>query len=211
MGLGRRSVRVERRGQRWMRQGATGGAFPIFCFLSRRLTCCASPMGEATGPLAFGIRAGLRALSWLYLAGVGASVLAHRSGLLRCERAPCPVISVGNLTVGGTGKSTATAEFARWLPEAGLRPAVLSRGYGCRAARRCASSRMAKRLAGPGGGGDEPVMLAHHLAGSSRAHRSAQAAHRARGRRALPADACLLDDGFQVWNLRRGSGSRPPG
>jgi len=160
--------------------------------------------GEATGPLAFGIRAGLRALSWLYLAGVGASVLAHRSGLLRCERAPCPVIGVGNLTVGGTGKSTATAEFARWLLEAGLRPAVLSRGYGVQGSPPVRVVSDGKNvLLGPEEGGDEPVMLAHHLAGvpvligRRRPHTARAAVER------FSADACLLDDGFQVWNLRK--------
>lgn len=160
--------------------------------------------GEVSGPIAVVIRAGLRAFSWLYLAAVDGSVTAHRSGVLRCERAPCPVIGVGNLTVGGTGKSTATAEFARWLLDAGLRPAVLSRGYGAQGSPPVrVVSDGTQVLLGPGEGGDEPVMLARHLAGvpvligRRRPHTARAAIER------FGAGVCLLDDGFQVRNLRK--------
>ncbi|NLC56786.1 MAG: tetraacyldisaccharide 4'-kinase [Armatimonadetes bacterium] len=160
--------------------------------------------GEATGPLAGGIRTGLRVLSWLYLGATTTSALAHRAGLLRRERAPCPVIGIGNVTVGGTGKSTVTAAIARWLRDAGYQPAILSRGYGARGtpAVRVVSDGQ-RLLLGPEEGGDEPVMLARHLADTPvligrRRPVTARAAVEQFG-----ADVCLLDDGFQVWNLEK--------
>ena len=62
--------------------------------------------------------------------GVAVRGLLYRTGLLRTRRAPLPVISVGNLSVGGTGKTPLSAWIARELAEAGAKPAILSRGYG---------------------------------------------------------------------------------
>ncbi|HEX5531104.1 MAG TPA: tetraacyldisaccharide 4'-kinase, partial [Methylomirabilota bacterium] len=76
------------------------------------------------------VTAGLSALSWAYRAALGARDRAYRWGVLRTGRLPCPVVSVGNLTLGGSGK-TPTVELAvRTLLDLGALPAVLSRGYG---------------------------------------------------------------------------------
>ncbi|MBI2543662.1 MAG: tetraacyldisaccharide 4'-kinase [Candidatus Rokubacteria bacterium] len=53
-------------------------------------------------------------------------------GVLRSRRLPCPVISIGNLTLGGSGKTPAVEMAVRTLRESGVRPAVVSRGYGRR-------------------------------------------------------------------------------
>ncbi len=53
-------------------------------------------------------------------------------GILKTHRLPCPVLSVGNLTVGGTGKTPTVINLAGLLVRAGRRPAILSRGYGGR-------------------------------------------------------------------------------
>lgn len=148
-----------------------------------------------------GIRAALRALSWGYLAGLNAVVLAHRVGVRSCERAACPVIGIGNLTVGGTGKSTAVATIALWLRQAGLRPAVVSRGHGGRAGAGAHIVGDGERLLlGAKDAGDEAVMLARRLAGvpvvvARRRPLAVAAAIR------LGANVCLLDDAFQVRNL----------
>jgi tetraacyldisaccharide 4'-kinase len=76
-------------------------------------------------------------LAWLLLpfAGLfglvtGCRRLAYRAGWLAAHRLPVPVIIVGNITVGGTGKTPVTAWLAGLCRDAGLRPGIVSRGYG---------------------------------------------------------------------------------
>lgn len=160
--------------------------------------------GEARGLGAGALRGLLHVLSWGYLAGLHTLGLAQRVGLLPCDGAPCAVISIGNLTVGGTGKSTVTATLAQWLKEAGYHPAVLSRGYRAtgNAPVRIVADGKEVRLS-PEQGGDEPVMLARHLdgvpvlVGRDRVLTARAAAEQ------FGADVCLLDDGFQVRNLKK--------
>ena len=66
----------------------------------------------------------------LYRAGAGARNAAFDTGLRRSRALPLPSLGVGNLAVGGTGKTPVTAYLARQLARRGLRPAVLLRGYG---------------------------------------------------------------------------------
>ncbi|MEM1081566.1 MAG: tetraacyldisaccharide 4'-kinase [Pseudomonadota bacterium] len=72
----------------------------------------------------------LRALSKAY------GAVVSRRAAINPERPACPVIVVGNLTVGGSGKSPVVAELARWFKSQGHRPAMISRGYGGRAGNR---------------------------------------------------------------------------
>jgi len=127
--------------------------------------------------------------------------LYDRPGLARA--AGIPVISVGNLTVGGTGKTPVVAWLARRLLEDGRRPAVVSRGYGGRAGRGpLMVSRGEGPLASAANSGDEPYLLARSeprlrvVVGSDR-HAGAVAAREA------GADVILLDDGFQHRRLAR--------
>ena len=111
-------------------------------------------------------RALLRTLSLPYGAAVAMRNLLYDRKLLRPTKLPCPVISVGNLTVGGTGKTPTVIYLANLLRERGRRPAILSRGYGGDAKvpvnvvsdgnRVCLGCREA---------GDEPVMIAGALPG----------------------------------------------
>ncbi len=121
-------------------------------------------------------------------------------------RLPCPVISIGNITVGGTGKTPVAALLAAWLRADGWHPAVLSRGYGGGAEKRGGLVSDGRRLGlGAAAAGDEPWLLAHRLrplgvpvaVGRDRA---------AAGRRLLAAcdaNLILLDDGFQHRGLAR--------
>ena len=59
-------------------------------------------------------------------------VITYASGIRRSNALPRPVVSIGNLTVGGTGKTPHIRFLANWLVRLGLRVAVLSRGYGRR-------------------------------------------------------------------------------
>lgn len=71
----------------------------------------------------------LRALSRLYLGLIQLRHFVYRKGLVRHHTLGCQVISVGNLTVGGTGKTPVVEVFARELQKEGRRVAILSRGY----------------------------------------------------------------------------------
>lgn len=141
-------------------------------------------------------------LSWLYRAVVAVRNARYDRGA-GILRAPLPVVSVGNLTVGGTGKTPIVAEIVGRLARAGHRPAVVSRGYGGRAGRGPLLVRDASG-AGPGPAvtGDEPWMLAARfpgipvLVGSDR-YRGVVAAA------AEGAGVVVLDDGFQHRRLAR--------
>ncbi len=142
----------------------------------------------------------LRAASMLYEKG-----LQKDQAKLRKKRVklPVPVISIGNLSLGGTGKTPLTIWMCEFLLKTGLRPAVLIRGYGRR-------GRSLGRLPFSGDTGelsdifgDEPVMISTYLpdapvwVGSDRA---------ASGRAALAecgVDVLVLDDGFQHLALER--------
>ncbi len=75
------------------------------------------------------LRIALRLLSFLYLAIVQARLYLYRKRILKERQLGCLVISIGNLTVGGTGKTPVVEKFARALQKGGRRVAILSRGY----------------------------------------------------------------------------------
>lgn len=123
----------------------------------------------------------------------------------RAQRLPAPVVSVGNLHFGGSGKTPLTAALAGHLRDRGYRVAVLSRGYG----RSQAGARIVSRgdgpLVGPVLGGDEPVLLAGLLRGVAVV--VAEDRYEA-GELALEAldptpTLFVLDDGFSHYRLAR--------
>ncbi len=98
----------------------------------------------------------LAPLEWLYRYIVSARKAAFLSGAKPRYRAPVPVIVVGNITVGGTGKTPLVAWLVEELRAAGLRPGVVSRGYGASAP---SYPWMVYADTPPGIAGDEPVLL----------------------------------------------------
>jgi tetraacyldisaccharide 4'-kinase len=139
----------------------------------------------------------------LFRAAVAARAALHARGFASVEHAAVPVISVGNLAVGGAGKTPAVIALAARLVARGRRVAVLSRGYGAtRADARVVSDGAAVRLAAAEGG-DEPVLVARRLPGVAVlcGPRRADLARTAVA--TLGADALLLDDGFQHRALAR--------
>ncbi len=143
----------------------------------------------------------LTPLSPVYGAVVRMRAAAFRRGLLRSERCGIPVVSVGNVTFGGTGKTPIVIALVKDLIDRGRRPAVLTRGYGRRGSEPLV-------LTGPeiqvsaSKAGDEPLELAQRLPGvpivvdTDRIRGGRQAAE-------LGADIVILDDGFQHLRLRR--------
>ncbi|HZX32565.1 MAG TPA: tetraacyldisaccharide 4'-kinase, partial [Rhodocyclaceae bacterium] len=122
-----------------------------------------------------------------------------RLGVLRVERLPVPVIVVGNITVGGAGKTPLTLWLAGELLRRGRHPGIVSRGYGGGAR----EPRPVPVDADPGVVGDEPLLLARRSGvpvwvGGDRAAaaRALLAAHPA-------VDVILCDDGLQHYRLGR--------
>ncbi len=129
------------------------------------------------------------ALGWRL--GHGARRAAYASGLVRSRVLDVPVLSVGNLVAGGTGKTPFVAWVARMLLENGHRPGILARGYGPRSAHH--------------GRSDEGAVLAALL---GRDVPQVEDPSRVRGAARLLAahpetDVLLLDDGFQHWRVAR--------
>jgi len=145
----------------------------------------------AGGALGVAGRVGLAAGSALYGAGAALRRAAYAAGLRGRHALPVPVVSVGNLTAGGTGKTPFTVWLARALVAAGRRPGVLSRGYGARAEGSLLSDEGAVRavLLGPS---VPQVETPDRVRGGA----SLLAAHH-------EIDVLLLDDGFQHVRLRR--------
>lgn len=141
--------------------------------------------------------------SMLYRAGVELRNFCFSHSLLRSVRLPRPVVSVGNLTVGGTGKTPACLWLARELTRRGLMVGILSRGY-----RRAEKTPVILRPsdANPASldkAGDEPLMMAR-IYGQTvgvGANRAESAAALLRGQDNI--DVFLLDDGFQHRRVRR--------
>jgi tetraacyldisaccharide 4'-kinase len=116
-----------------------------------------------------------------------------------------PVISVGNLALGGRGKTPVVAAVARLLMDAGERPAVLSRGYARRAAEDgVVVVRDAREIrADLGRSGDEPLMLARQLPGAIVLASADRYLAGVLAERRFGATVHLLDDGFQHLQLDR--------
>lgn len=130
--------------------------------------------------------------------------MCYRHGWCPVSRLPCRVISVGNLTMGGTGKTPVVILFIQWLQAAGQRVAVLSRGYKRTggAAQLLVSNGMTP-LVDPSESGDEPFLIAQRCPGAIVAVGSDRALL---GRWVLdryPVDCMIMDDGFQHRALHR--------
>ena len=156
----------------------------------------------------------LKALSLVFAAVVGARYLLYRIGILRRFPLGVQVISIGNVTAGGTGKTPVTEIFARTLAAEGRKVAILSRGYRRKEApwwMRMFTQVVTPPLVVSDGrrvlrdsaeGGDEPYMLASNLPGVAVVvDRDRVKAGRYAVKR-LGCDTIILDDGFQYQKLK---------
>ncbi len=172
---------------------------------------------EKAGFLVTIFKGGLCCSSWIYWAGINLRQLLYRVRLFRSPSITAWVVSVGNITLGGTGKTPVVERLARLLHSRGRKVAVISRGYRRKTGPRL--RRLREKISGAPTtrkvsdgerilltarvAGDEPYMLASNLKEIPVLinRNRAKAAHYAEKR--LKADTIILDDGFQHLGLKR--------
>ena len=146
----------------------------------------------------------LRGVSFLYSFVQQMRARLYRSGVFKTRRLNCRVISIGNLTLGGSGKTPTVMMVADTLRRQGMKPAILSRGYGGQSGAAVnVVNDGAQTLLSPEIAGDEPVMMARRLkdipvlTGRSRYETGKYAIEH------FGADVLILDDGYQHLPLHR--------
>jgi tetraacyldisaccharide 4'-kinase len=144
----------------------------------------------------------LTPVSWVYASVITLRNRAFEAGVLNIERIGVPVVSVGNMTAGGTGKTPLVQYLASRLRLGGKKVGIVSRGYGRRSRGLVVVADGQRLLVDAGAGGDEPVQLALGNPGTIVvvAERRVEAGLKAR---ALGADIVIADDGFQHRYLHR--------
>lgn len=145
---------------------------------------CALASGASRGVIPTCTRLILLPLGWLY--GLTACIrnALYNSGYLKSLKVPVPVISIGNITAGGTGKTPMVEWVASLLRDNDFRPAILSRGY-----------------KGAGGANDEALLLEEHLADVPHLQGADRHALALAAIEELEAEILVLDDGFQHRKL----------
>lgn len=125
---------------------------------------------------------------------------AYQSGKRKAYRAPVPVIIVGNIYVGGTGKTPVVIATVQALKERGWTPGVISRGYGVKIG---ADARVGQGDIDPYNVGDEPALIAHATRAPISVHPRRALAVQALLNAYPQTDVIISDDGLQHLNLAR--------
>ena len=152
----------------------------------------------------FSFRSFLSMVSKVYGGAVKLRRIFYKKGILTSKRLPCPIISIGNITVGGTGKTPMTIYVAQVVKQLGYKVAIISRGYKGRAEKVGGTVSDGKVfLMTPEIAGDEPYMMANRLkdvpviVGKNRFKAGRLAISK------FDPDVIVLDDGFQHLTLQR--------
>jgi len=146
----------------------------------------------------------LKTVSIVYGIAVRLRLIGYKVGLLRIKSLPTYIVSVGNITVGGTGKTPFVAMLAEWADENGIKTAILSRGYKGKTSQDfCVVSDGAEVLATSDDAGDEAVLLAKRVSSipvliSKKRYLIGNLALRQ-----FNPELLLLDDGYQHISLHR--------
>jgi len=164
------------------------------------------------------LRGLLRGLSYVFAGIVQLRLWLYEIGMLRYHTLGCQVLSVGNLTVGGTGKTPVVEVFARLLAANGRKVAILSRGYKREKQPKTWKQKLGfgkkddeppavvtdgeRLLLGSAKSGDEPYMLARNLAGVAVIVGSDRVKSGRYAIKKLGCDTLILDDGFQHLRLK---------
>lgn len=138
-------------------------------------------------------------LSWLFRALAALRRALYRSGILPSHTLPVPVIIVGNISVGGSGKTPLTLWLAQQLIDAGWHPGIISRGYGGNATQ----PQEVRRSSTGQQVGDEPLLMAQRGLCPVWIGRDRVAAGLALLAAHAECDVILSDDGLQHYRLRR--------
>jgi len=142
---------------------------------------------QAPGVVGIPARLALRALSWPYAWIVRGRNHLYATGRLPIHQAGVPVVCIGNLTTGGTGKTPLVVWLCRWLQARQVRSAILTRGY----------------KMPPGALSDEPALLAEACPGVAVVVNPDRVAGAAEALRRHGAQVLVMDDGFQHRRLAR--------
>lgn len=143
----------------------------------------------------------LTPLAVVYAVAVRIRNLLYDIGVCRARRVAAPVVSVGNLTVGGTGKTPVVIWLAEELERRGFQVGILSRGYRRQGRGVRVVGAEGQRLVAPEEAGDEPALMARRLRATVVVGNRRYAAARTAIRRG--ADVLVMDDGFQHRALAR--------
>lgn len=130
---------------------------------------------------------------------VGFRRMLYRCGVFQSQKLPVPVVVVGNINVGGSGKTPLTLWLAQQLLDSGWHPGIISRGYGGTHS----SARAVYATSDPAVDGDEAVLMAQRKLCPVWVGRDRPAAARALLRAHPECDVIFSDDGLQHYRLRR--------
>lgn len=159
---------------------------------------------DGTTPGLTGLRLLLTPFSLIYGLSIALRNKRFDRGLARSVRLPGKVISIGNLSVGGTGKTPMVIGLARMLRDRGYRPAVLSRGYGGTSKHPVNIVSMGTQLLmNHREAGDEPVLIAKSVTDVPVLTGPRRDLTGERALQDLKADVLILDDGFQHRQIYR--------
>ncbi|HEX4998882.1 MAG TPA: tetraacyldisaccharide 4'-kinase [Terriglobia bacterium] len=142
-------------------------------------------------------------MSFAFRLVVSARRRLYDSGVFRARRLGHAVISVGNLTTGGTGKTPLVIALARRLRDEGYRPVILSRGYRRASSGILVVSRGNGPVVGCAAAGDEPFLIARRVPGAAVVVGSDRYLAGVEAERESLGNLFILDDGFQHRRLHR--------
>ncbi|MBP1764249.1 MAG: lpxK [Firmicutes bacterium] len=146
----------------------------------------------------------LQLFSWCYGAGVCCKLLLYRCGIFRQHRLPCTVISLGNITVGGTGKTPTAQVLAALIRDMGCRVVILNRGYRAKWREPIGLVSDGQRIyMSAAEAGDEAFLLAKNVPGVAVVVGKDRSLTGQYAVQKLNADVIILDDGYQHWQLAR--------
>lgn len=152
----------------------------------------------------YAVLAVLRAASWIYDLAVRTKLLLYQIGIFRQTRLDCLVISIGNITVGGTGKTPTVQKMATMVRKAGYKALILNRGYSSKWEAEVGIVSDGKKIFMTANeSGDEAYLLAKNLPevpvviGTNRAVTGKYVT------KYMKPDVIFMDDGYQHWPLAR--------